>query len=148
MGSRYSVDLPVQDKALGGHTLRDHVNKSDEELQDVVRRDRFDGWSITVARQAEGTFLSQESANDLVNRTLELYPDRVDAVASGAQDEAVLDRRFGYVTGKEAFRPDVDAEPYIRPTYAVRVVIQTDKRSDKGYRVFTAFPINEKPSEE
>ncbi|MBS0233749.1 MAG: phage portal protein [Proteobacteria bacterium] len=146
--NRYSVDLASQDKALGGHTVRDHVNKADEELLDVVRRDRFDGWTITIARQAEGTFVSEESANDLVNRTLESYPDRVDAVASGSEDEAVLNKRFGYVTGKEAYRPDADAEPYIRPTYAVRVVIQTDKRSEKGYRVFTAFPINEKPAGE
>jgi hypothetical protein len=55
----------------------------------------------------------------------------------------MIEKRFGYVTGKEAFRANSDDDPYIRDTYGVRVVLRHDLRSDRGYRVYTAFPINE-----
>jgi malate dehydrogenase (oxaloacetate-decarboxylating)(NADP+) len=85
------------------------------------------------------------TANDIVNQTLKRNRDRVDEVVSGARYEAVLNERFGFVTGKEAYRLDPDTEPYMRPTYAARVVIQHDSRSDNGYRVLTAFPVNQRP---
>ena len=84
-------------------------------------------------------------ANDIVNQTLKRNRDRVDEVVSGARYEAGLNERFGFVTGKEAYRLDPDTEPYMRPTYAARVVIQHDSRSDNGYRVLTAFPVNQRP---
>ena len=55
----------------------------------------------------------------------------------------MMEKRFGYVTGKEAFRSNADADPYIRNTYGVRVVIRHDLRSERGYRVYTSFPVNE-----
>jgi hypothetical protein len=47
------------------------------------------------------------------------------------------------VTGKEAFRSSADADPYIRDTYGVRMIIRNDLRAERGYRVYTAFPVNE-----
>lgn len=67
-------------------------------------------------------------------------PSLVDAVASGELESKGLERIFG--TGKEAFRPSGNAEPYIRPTYGVRVVIHHDPNSDRGYLLRTAFPFN------
>jgi hypothetical protein len=69
--------------------------------------------------------------------------DKVDQVAAGKIEGATLQHRFGFVTGKEAFRPDGDSDPYIRDTYSVRVVIRHDTRSWRGYRVHTAFPVND-----
>jgi hypothetical protein len=50
--------------------------------------------------------------------------------------------RFGYVTGYEAYRRDSDSRPYMRSTYGVRVIIDHDTNSERGYTVRTAFPIN------
>jgi hypothetical protein len=85
-----------------------------------------------------------EQANDLVNRVIEMNKDRVDRVATGQKREAFLQERFDFVTGKEAFRPNGDSEPYIRDTDSVRVVIRHDPRSWRGYRVHTAYPVNER----
>jgi hypothetical protein len=92
---------------------------------------------------AEGTFRSREEANDLVNQVLKRNTDTVDQVAAGKLKDATLQERFGFVTGREAFRPNGDSDPYIRDTYSVRVVIKHDKRSWRGYRVRTAFPVND-----
>lgn len=143
--SNYQVDLNEED-ARGGHTLREHVAKTDQELLDFVARDRHRSLLVTIARVRQGSFFSQESANDLVNRTIEDNQSEVDLVAAGGKAEAVLNKRFGYVTGKEAFRPDADSEPYIRNTYEVRVVIRHDVRSRRGYRTHTSFPINRDPA--
>jgi hypothetical protein len=98
----------------------------------------------SFGQQAEGTFLSEADANDLVNQSLSRNREDVAAVANGSLSEAVFDTRFGYVTGKEAYRIDPETEPYIRPTFAVRVVVRHDKRSKQGFKVLTAFPINER----
>jgi CDI toxin RNase A-like protein len=145
---RYSVNLRDEEAPRGiGHAIREHVGRSDAELMAIARADwtrrtvgRFE---FTNFRLAHGSFSSVESANDFVNRTLENDKMKVDRVASGEQDNATLDRRFGHPTGREMFRPTGDAEPYVRTTYGVRVVIRHDSRSERGYRVFTAFPINE-----
>ena len=69
--------------------------------------------------------------------------DEVDQVAAGKKRDATLQERFEFVTGKEAFRPNGDSEPYIRDTCSVRVVIRHDTRSWRGYRVHTAYPVND-----
>ncbi|WP_439542763.1 RNase A-like domain-containing protein [Hyphomicrobium sp.] len=142
------VDLREEDGRLGGHTTTRHVAQPDDELLAIVRRDRIVGPTVTVARKRQGSFLTIEDANNFVNRVLEDNASAVQEVAKGEKYEAEFVKRFGYVTGKEAFRPDADAEPYMRPTYEVYVHIEVDKRSKKGYRVFRAFPINSKPNQE
>lgn len=98
-----------------------------------------------MAARAQGSFASLESANDFVNRVLESDAATVDLVASGALGDAWLERRFGYPTGQEAFRPSADAEPYMRRTYNVGIFIEHDTRSPRGYTVITAYPLNERP---
>lgn len=104
--------------------------------------------SITVARRAQGSFLSIEDANNFVNRVLEDNHAAVMDVAPGRLQEAEFIKRFGYVTGKEAYRPDPNSEPFIRPTYEVFVHIETDSRSRNGFRVFRAFPMNRRAADE
>jgi hypothetical protein len=98
----YSVDLRKQDGELGGHTIRDHVGKDDEYLLQYVKQRTARFLVYSFGQQAEGTFLSEADANDLVNQSLSTNREVVAAVASGSISEAVFDTRFGYVTGKEA----------------------------------------------
>jgi hypothetical protein len=105
--------------------------------------DRGQTIAFSYARKANGSFDSGESANDFVNRTLEQNRNQVEAVATGPSIEAFITYRFGYKTGREAFREDADAAPYLRDTYEVGVLIRHDPRAARGYSVITAFPKNE-----
>lgn len=136
------VDLR-EEEARGGHALREHVGKTDEELLASTTIDRGNSGIYSYARKALGSFASRESANDFVNRTLEQNRDRVEAVATGRSAKDFITYRFGYKTGREAFREDADAVPYLRDTYEVGVFIRHDSRAAKGYSVVTAFPKNE-----
>jgi hypothetical protein len=147
-GRRYSVDL-WEEEARGGHTLRDHVGKTDDYLIGVMnadyKRTQSGNLEITEFRDAEGSFATREQANDYVNQLLKLERDKVDQVATGMEKKLTLESRVGSVTGYEAFRPNGDSDPYIRDTYGVRAVIINDSRSPRGYTVRTAFPVNERP---
>lgn len=142
---RYSVNLEQED-ARGGHAVRDHVGKTKEELFRELDNDwkRWDAGrlQITNYRPAQGSFSSLIEANDFVNETLRENQQKVEAVATGQAKRATLEKRFGYVTGYEAYRRESDSEPYIRNAYGVRVVIEHDARSERGFTVRTAFPIN------
>jgi hypothetical protein len=72
-------------------------------------------------------------------------PHATSQFVAGTEPWLTLERRIGSVTGKEAFRPNGDSDPYIRDTYGVRAVIIPDSRSPRGYTVRTAFPVNERP---
>jgi len=139
---RYSVILR-EEEARGGHAIRDHVGKNDEELLARVRVDQGQAGIYYYARKRHGSFESTEAANDFVNRTLEQNKSVVDLVASGRMDRYFVTARFGYVTGREAFRPNPDAGPYLRNTYGVGVEIRRDTSAQRGYRVITAYPRND-----
>jgi Bacterial CdiA-CT RNAse A domain len=139
---KYSVDL-AEEEGNGGHTVRDHVGKSDDYLLGEVGKVRSRLWIFTTGNKQEGSFLSQESANDFVNRVSEDNQSAVDAVASGEVKQVTLNKRFGYVTGKEGYKPSGLEEPYVRPTYEVRVLIRHDPRAERGYRLTTSFPRNQ-----
>lgn len=128
---RHTIVLP-EEEARGGHAIRTHVGKSDAELLATLRAMRIDTPFVTIAKDAHGSFPSLEAANDFVNRVLDSHAPTVDLVASGAMKEAWLPQRFGYPTGREAYRPDAFAEPYMRPTYEVGVLIRNDTRSPRG----------------
>jgi hypothetical protein len=79
-----------------------------------------------------------------VNRTLERNKATVDMVASGKLQDAFVTARFGFITGREIFRPDpTERYYYFRPTYGVGVDIRHDPGSSRGYRVHTAYPRND-----
>ena len=139
---RYRVVLP-DEEARGGHAIRTHVDKSDAELFADLRTRTMRSLWVSSGYAAQGAFDSVESANDFTNRVLEAHPAEVDRVASGASEEEWLETRFGYRTGREAFRPDVDGAMYIRPTYGVGVLIRRDRRSPRGYTVITSYPRND-----
>jgi Phage portal protein/Bacterial CdiA-CT RNAse A domain len=139
---QYSVNLK-EEELKGGHTIRDHVGKSDSELLAVVQRSIIRTPFVTLSKKSQSSFASLEAANDFVNRLLEENMDKVDAVASGKMKDTWLERRFGYPTGKEAFRPGPELDPYIRPTYNAGVFILHAPGTTQGYRVLTAYPTND-----
>ena len=142
---QYSVVL-AEEEARGGHAIRRHVGKSDAELLATLRAMRIRTPFTTIAAVAQGSFASLESANDLVNRVLGSQKPLVDLVARGTLAVAWLRHRFGYPTGREAFRSDAFAEPYMRNTYDVGVYIRHDSRAARGYTVITAYPLNQRPT--
>jgi hypothetical protein len=136
------VDLH-EERELGGHAIERHVGKSPESLLTHVRREvaRVDETGLTRDLRA-GSFPSVEAANKLVNTTLAQNQDKLERVRSGLSPREQLDAQFGSITGYEAYARTEHSQPYMRATYGVRVVIVRDRRSAKGYRVDTAFPMN------
>jgi hypothetical protein len=141
-GRRYHPDL-TQEEARGGHTFRDHSEKTGEELLEGTTLVRGRAGIYRYARKRWGSFESREAATELVHRTLEQNRDQVDAVATGQLKEVFITAQFGFKTGQEAFRPNIDAKPYLRDTYGVGVFIEHDRRAERGYSVITAFPRND-----
>ncbi len=152
-GSRkYSIDLNEEEAPNGiGHTKRRHVAQSDEALKARMRADYFQmktpSGKAVVWAEAYGSFDNEIDANDMINKVLQNNKQIVDAVSSGARAGAALNMRFGRPTGKEAYRPKSYAQPYMRPTFNVRVIIEHDNRTKRGYRVKTAMPCNDEQSE-
>ncbi len=131
----------------GGHTIRDHVGKSDEYLIAEVEKtvDRLSiapGVNVVFARP-EGSFTDVRSANDLINMALQARNDKVDLVRSGQSERETIDHRFGYPTGREAYYSVEAGRVMFRPAYEVRMVIVPDQVVGQGFRVLTAFPINQ-----
>lgn len=136
----------------GGHTIRDHVNKSDEYLIGEVER-RGQRYSIApsvsvVIYRAEGSFSDVRTANDLVNRALDSDQEKIDRVANSVSASETIDYRVGRTTGKEAYYSIESGKVEMRRTHSVRVVIVADRTLDRGFRVLTAFPFNQRPREQ
>jgi hypothetical protein len=131
----------LNDEERYGHTVRDHVNKTDTELLSETGYWSVPGGQMLHAQ--EGSFDNMGQASDLVNQTLARNADVVREVASGAEPNATINQRFGFVTGREAYQPPGEEnKPYVRPTYEVRVYIVHDAGAASGFRVRTAFPRN------
>lgn len=126
--------------------MRDHVGKSIPDLINELESSRTQlltaGGMIERVLRSESSFTSVESANDLINRVLQNHKSEVDMVASGAWDEQWLEDRIGSPTGTEA-TPDSKLHIFTRPTYKVGVLIIHDFRVPRGYRVKTAYPLND-----
>ena len=64
----------------------------------------------------------------------------------GVIPDAFLTHRFGYETGREAYRDPVEPDIIgLRATYNVGVLIIHDARTASGYRIDTAYPRNFNP---
>ncbi|WP_246685388.1 RNase A-like domain-containing protein [Methylobacterium sp. WL103] len=135
---RYTVVLS-EEEARGGHTLREHVGKTDAEMMGRVLASRRTFPVIDYGIRRDGSFESVESASDYVNRTLEQNAAEVDDVATGKRSNAFITSRFGYRIGREAYTAG-QLEPYMRTTYGVGIFILHEPRSPRGYRIYTAYP--------
>jgi hypothetical protein len=56
------------------------------ELREVVQSSVIRGTFVTLYKDAQGSFLSLEAANDVTNQILQKNAASVDAVANGSQD--------------------------------------------------------------
>jgi hypothetical protein len=138
---RYTI-LLSEEEARGGHTLREHVSKTDTQMLSRIQASKRTFPVLTYGLRRDGSFESIETANDLVNRTLEQNSVEVDLVTTGKKNGASVKSRFGYKTGREAYTAG-QLEPYMRTTYGVGVYILHDPHNPRGYHVYTAYPRND-----
>jgi hypothetical protein len=152
--TRYSINLLDHERYYGGHAIREHVGKTDAELlgrADTTEEVRGWGWlgpetEFRIGGQA-GSFSSLVEANDLVTDTLN-SPENlwlVQKLERGELDELGVLHRFGFKTGKEAFRPYETSRACMRSTYAVYVYMRPDPEKRGKFTIVTAFPTNEIP---
>jgi hypothetical protein len=136
------VDLLEQEQR-GGHAISEHAGMTYDYLKsrsrDEVRRtlergDYFDGFSV-------GSFTSVQSANRLVNSTISDNEDKIDQGIRDGQPKVLISKSFKSPTGYEAYLARAHAEPVIRNTFGVEVVIRPDSGSARGWRVHTAYPV-------
>lgn len=81
---------------------------------------------------------SHESAVEAAQRACWMRPDAYRWIRPDAA------RFLAPGTDPREIYPETEhSQPYIRETYGVRVVIVPDRKSEKGYRVETAFLRNE-----
>ena len=147
-GGNYGIDVTEEDK-LGGHTFERHVGKNDEYLVARILGNRvnipFLGWEVGEKRA--GSFSSLDAANKLVNATLSDPANResIESFARGdflySLPELNIYKQFKRPTGKEAYGPG-GHKPEIRETYWVRVRLRRTDKTEKGYYVHSAFPLN------
>jgi len=141
-GRGRSIDL-LDEEVAGGHTVEQHIGKSEEHLLARVRGEQGQYGIFTVSRKRAGSFPSVEAANKLVNATLAANEEAVTAVADGRRAGAFVTSVLGSATGMEAYARTPRSEPYIRSTYGVGVLIAHDPGTRNGFRVITAYPRNE-----
>jgi hypothetical protein len=138
---KYKVDLRAEE-GRGGHTLGRHVGKSDDELSERVRKSQWRTLFYNGGERRDGSFSSIDSANSLVNATIDENRSEVDLVASGSSESVFIKKQFGYKTGREAYSNNEGAV-YVRDTYGVGVYLRHDPSSSRGSRVRTAYPRTE-----
>jgi hypothetical protein len=136
------IDLQ-REELRGGHAIKHHVAKSDIQLLARMGPPASRWLPISRAMERNGTFFSLQEANRYVNETINHNADKVHAVALGLLEDDFLVLRYGYVTGREAFRPGPYDDPVFRRTHAVGVHIVHDSSRESGFRVNTAYPLNE-----
>jgi RHS repeat-associated protein len=142
LGSSY-VDL-YDEEAAGGHTISDHVGKSDKYLVEWLRRLAYDDRVVSVGRTQLGSFPSVTAAQKLINSTLAANQDIVAAVVSGDYGDrtVAVNKAFGSPTGRVAKRaePRSDSPISVVDGTGVRVIIQRDPDRPNGFSVVSAFP--------
>jgi hypothetical protein len=139
------IDLLEEEAPRGiGHTIADHVGKSDAELLEAINRKTWTP-AASLTGHREGSFDSIGIAQDLVNRTLDAPENaaRIADVVSGKEVVDLVTSKFDFITGREWYRPERDASPYLRVTSGVGVVILHDPNAPRGYRVLIAYPRND-----
>jgi hypothetical protein len=129
------VDLHEHEKR-GGHTIAEHVGRSDSYL---LARARGERGPVAIRRRV-GSFPSLEAATKLVSSTLAKNQDIVDRVASGELDDAFITAEFDTKTGREAYAPTEYSEVYLRDTHGVAVLIVHDDTVERGFTIWTAYP--------
>ena len=141
LASEESISFP--DPLLSRHIIDNHVGKTDEELIARIEKSQIRGLFVSSGFDRNGSFESQEAAQDFIRQTLELNAGTVSGVASGKIPDAFLTERFGSGTGREAILEDGIIR--VRRAYMVGIAIRHEKSSKTGYRIRSAYPRNFNP---
>ena len=136
------VDLLEQEQR-GGHAISEHVGRTYDDLKSRARENAQNildrGDDFRGARV--GSFTSVQSANRLVNSTISDNQDKIDQGIRDGEPKVLISKRFKSPTGYEAYLARANAEPVIRNTFSVEVLIRPDPGSARGWRVHTAYPV-------
>jgi hypothetical protein len=136
------VDL-LEQQQRGGHAISEHAGMTYDYLKSRVREnaqnildrgDDFRGASV-------GSFTSVQSANRLVNSTISDNEAKIDQAMRDGEPYVLISKSFKSPTGYEAYLARAYAEPVIRNTFSVEVLIRPDPGSARGWRVHTAYPV-------
>lgn len=125
LGSSHDLS---QDEAAGGHTLKKHVGRSDEELRERLRRER----NISAA----STYTDRETAERAVGGAIDANKQKIQRwlEREGGHPNLVLDYDSDRPVGRTLRRGSDSVEPC---SHAV-VVLKWD---DGGqYHVLTSYP--------
>lgn len=131
---RQGASAPIrdlsQDEAAGGHTLRKHVGRSDDELRQRLRRER----NIAAA----STWTDRETAERAVGTALEQNRDKIDGWVNrpGGHPNLVVDYDgdTSHPIGRSLRRDADQPEPCSRAT----IVLKWTGAND--YYVLTSYP--------
>ncbi len=116
-----------QDERLGGHTLRRHVGRTDEQLRERLAREP----NISAA----STFTDLPAAEKTVSRTIEQNRTRIDQwLDADSHPNLALQFRGSEPIGRSLRR----GGNAIEPCYGAVVVLRWDGGRD--YHVLTAYP--------
>jgi hypothetical protein len=136
------VDL-LEQQQRGGHAISEHAGMTYDYLKSRVREnaqnildrgDDFRGASV-------GSFTSVQSANRLVNSTISDNEAKIDQAMRDGEPFVLISKSFKSPTGYEAYLARAHAEPVMRDTFSVEVLIRPDPGSTRGWRVHTAYPV-------
>lgn len=142
----FDGSVPPQDllehEVRGGHTIAQHVGKSDEFLLRSVTTPRGRSPFLSLYRYRHGSFPSLEAARKLTNSNLANNADVVEEVVSGRRKRAFLKSESSLPTGTEAFRmTQRRSSPVIlRQTFGIGTVIEHAPDMPNGFIIITSYP--------
>ena len=142
----FDGSVPPQDllehEVRGGHTIAQHVGKSDDFLLRSVTTPRVRSPFLSLYRYRHGSFSSLEAARKLTNSNLANNAALVEEVVSGRRNRAFLTSEFSSTTGTEAFRmTQRRSSPVIlRQTFGVGTVIEHAPDMPDGFIIITLYP--------
>ena len=120
-----SHDL-ASDESAGGHTLRKHVGRSDEELRERLARENI---------SASSTYTDRAAAEFAVGRALQENQSRIESwMARAGHPNLVLDYRGDQPVGRTLHRGDSAAQPCASAKVVLRWL------SSSEYYVLTSYP--------
>jgi Bacterial CdiA-CT RNAse A domain len=123
------------------------LNKTDFEMVDRLEKNVSKSLLYTYVMEKTSTFDSKENAENLISDTLNANQETVGKISRGELKEGFIVYRFGFITGREAYRIGSDSNSPIafRATYMVGVSLAYDPTSESGYRIRSAYPRNYNP---
>jgi len=119
-------DLSV-DEARGGHTLKRHVGRTDEELRERLRHGHI---------SATSTYTDRATAEETVGAALERNRERIERwlARTGGHPNLVLDYDSSHAVGRTLHRGEAASEPC---SHAI-AVLKYD--GPDQYHVLTSYP--------